>query len=204
MTAIRAEREHLDKQERLKQRMLDGIFADHAKYYELHILLERLFEKSTRSLDHVADVLKTDEQANQDAEYWKNQIPALRNPRNVGHYGKDLLYIQQLEELEKVKLANIEKLKGGIPKEEVADAMNLLYQIMVKHDAVSDKIVELVPDPELKAKLDGFEDQFEAIHKQYHDDADPKKLHENLNLLLHYQPIHLHLMGRLRGIIRRR
>ena len=202
ITAIRAERDHADKQERLKQRMIDEVYSDHGKYYELHLLLEKLLKQSHGTLQHISEMLETDGKLKEDVADWGKRIEEIPKKRNVSSFGKDLVYVENIEELEKTKLVHLAKLQagaGGIPKEEVENAMNLLYQIMVKHDAVSDKIVELVPDSDLKVKLDGFEDQFETIHKRFQEQGDPKLLLENLDLLLAYQPIHLHLMGRIRG-----
>ena len=104
-----------------------------------------------------------------------------------------------LDELEDIKREELRKFKGGIPKEELERAMETLYLIMVKHDAVSDKIVELTMADDYKNQLDGMEDTFESIYKTFVEEGDPEKLHQMLNLLLEYQPIHLHLVSRIRG-----
>lgn len=107
--------------------------------------------------------------------------------------------LELMAQIEQVKRDELDKFKGGIPQEEVEKAMETLYQIMVKHDAVSDKIVELTHANDFKEQLDHMEDQFGEIHEHYLQEGDPDKLHQMLNLLLEYQPIHLHLMNRLRG-----
>ena len=122
---------------------------------------------------------------------WK-EVPR-KDPTKLDS-AKDLL-----DELENVKREELAKFKGGIPKEELVHAMETLYQIMIKHDAVSDKIVDLTMADDYKKQLDGMEDTFENIYKTFVDEGDPNKLHQMLNLLLEYQPIHLHLVSRIRG-----
>ena len=101
--------------------------------------------------------------------------------------------------MEREKNDYLAKFVGGLSQADTKQAMEQLYNIMVKHDAVSDKIIDLVQDAELKETLDGFEAKFEAINQEYRVKQDPEKLQEVLGLLLDYQPIHLHLVGRLRG-----
>lgn len=199
LTAIRSERYLLDKQERLKQRMISETHSEHQKYYEIYALFTRLMEESHNTMKEIAIALDRNKEAQADKELWETKGKELMSRPNQASYDKAVLFLNHLTEFEQVKQAYIDRLKGGIERAEVEKAMDLLYQIMVKHDAVSDKIVELVGDEELKTKLDGFQDQFEDIHSHYQENADPDKLHENLHLLLDYQPIHLHLVGRLRG-----
>ena len=91
---------------------------------------------------------------------------------------------------------------AGLAQADVQKGMSTLYNIMVKHDAVSDKIVDIVNAADFKSQLDKMEDSFETIHNNYHQDKDPRRMLEMLDLLLEYQPIHLHLVGRIRGYSR--
>jgi len=199
LSAIRSERYLQDKQELLKKRMISETHSEHQKYYEIYTLFNKLMEESHNTMKEIALALDRNKEAQADKEKWEAMGKELMTRPNQASYDKAVLFLTHLTDFEQVKQDYIDKLKGGIERAEVDKAMNLLYQIMVKHDAVSDKIVELVGDQELKAKLDGFQDQFEDIHAHYQENADPDKLHENLKLLLDYQPIHLHLVGRLRG-----
>ena len=199
LSTIRTEQYLLDKQERLKQRMISETHSEHQKYYEIYLLFDRLMKESHITMGEIAIALDRNKEAQQDKITWDEKGKELMERPNQASYDKAVLFLNHLTEFEVVKQKHIDKLKGGIERAEVEKAMDLLYQIMVKHDAVSDKIVELVGDEELKNKLDGFQDQFEEIHSHYQENADPDKLHENLRLLLDYQPIHLHLVGRLRG-----
>lgn len=200
LVAIRAERELADKQERLKQRMIDDVYADHGKYYELHLLLAKLLEESHGTLKHIADIAGKNEETTKDLQNWEERLQALRADRTPSSFGRDLQYLEALQDLEKSKLMDVAKLKGGVPNETTEDSMDLLYTIMLRHDAVSDRIMELVPDDEMKTKLDSFEEKFEQIHQQFQETNDPKLVPETLKLLLEYQPIHLHQLSKLTGL----
>lgn len=200
LVAIRAERELADKQERLKQRMIDDVYADHGKYYELHLLLAKLLEESHGTLKHIAEVAGKNEDTEKDLQNWENRLQTLRADRTPSSFGRDLQYLEALQDLEKSKLLDVSKLKGGVPNETTEDCMNLLYTIMLRHDAVSDRIMELVPDEEIKTQLDGFEERFEKVHQQFQETSDPKLVPETLKVLLDYQPIHLHQLSKLSGL----
>ena len=197
--AIRTERELADKQEQLKERMINAAYTDHGKYCQFYVTLERLLKASQATYKTLSQALKHDARVTSDCEGWAKTLEKQRRRRNVSNYDRDVMAFDSLLAIEKEKSDHLQKFVGGMAKTDVQKAMDSMYQIMVKHDAVSDKIVELVQDQELKQKLDSFEAQFESIHSSYSQKLDPDLLHENLALLMDYQPIHLHLVGRLRG-----
>ena len=162
--------------------------------------LEKALTESQETLEHLANMLeKSKPDIKATAADWKQKVEAAKNGPYETYYGKAQTLLELLERIEGEKRQHMENFEGGMDREDIGKVMDLLYQIMVKHDAVSDKIIELAPDTELKAKLDNFENQFEEIHQKFVEEADPQKLNENLQLLLDYQPIHLYLVGRLRG-----
>lgn len=194
MDNIEALKDVQDDQDKLIADMFGGardeLKGHQAKKFDFNLALDN----SMLTLKDIGDILQ-DPSAHEayvpKVEAWK-EVPR-KDPTKLDS-AKELL-----DELENVKREELKKFKGGIPKEELERAMETLYQIMIKHDAVSDKIVDLTMADDYKKQLDGMEDTFESIYKTFVDEGDPNKLHQMLNLLLEYQPIHLHLVSRIRG-----
>ena len=182
------------EQEELIKEMFGGFRDDLEMLVVFNAYFLGAMKDSMMTLEQIGKMIKDDSAY---AEY----EPKVKEFEEMpgGTVGKGKKGMDLIGELEKVKRQELEKFKGGIPQEEVEKAMETLYQIMVKHDAVSDKIVELTNAEDFKGQLDSMEDQFGQIHENYMQEGDPDKLHQMLNLLLEYQPIHLHLMNRLRG-----
>ena len=197
--AIKQVRALADQQEQLKQRMIDSMYVDQGKYAQFPVMFERLFKASLASYKTLATALKKESEVEQKTEEWVKTWEQQKKRRGLGNFDKDVMAYDNLLSMEREKNDCIGKFIGGMSYAQTKEAMDKLYNIMVKHDAVSDKIVELVHDPELKETLDGFEAKFEALNQEYRLKQDAERLQDVLGLLLEYQPIHLHLVGRLRG-----
>ena len=198
IAAVRAERELGDKLERLKQRMVDSIYADHGKFYELHNVLSVVLAESQTTLEKISEILKTDPEATKSASDWSKKSIEIPKIPHLSAFSRTALYSESLQSLEKAKIAFISKLQVSGDESLVGNLMGLLYQTMVKHSAVSDKVVELVGDEELKGKLAALQEQYEANYSKFQEKAEGKLLTDNLELLLAYQPIHLHLISRVK------
>lgn len=197
--SIRAARELADQQEQLKQRMIDSAYTEKGKYSQFPVLFDRLFKASQATYKTLAAALKKDKEIGEKVQQWNRTLEEQKKRRGLSNFDKDAMVYDDLLGMEREKNEYLASLVGGLSQADTKQAMEQLYNIMVKHDAVSDKIIDLVQDAELKETLDSFESKFEAINQEYRVKQDPEKLQEELGLLLEYQPIHLHLVGRLRG-----
>jgi len=197
--SIREARELADQQEQLKQRMIDAAYAEKGKYCQFPALFDRLLKASMATYKTLAAALKREKEVGERVDQWTKTYEEQKRRKGLSNFDKDAMIYDDLLGMEREKNDYLAKFVGGLSQADTKQAMEQLYNIMVKHDAVSDKIIDLVQDAELKETLDGFEAKFEAINQEYRVKQDPEKLQEVLGLLLDYQPIHLHLVGRLRG-----
>lgn len=171
-------------QEKLNQEIVASMREDAARLASLKKGFAEVMENSVTTLALIkpSNQLKYREEI----EGWKGSHEAF-----LAHFETGFELMKSMEV--------VKREATGLSLEDVQKAMSTLYNIMVKHDAVSDKIVDIVNASDFKAQLDKMEDSFETIHNSYHSDKSPKRLLEMLDLLLDYQPIHLHLVGRIRG-----
>lgn len=178
-------------QEKLNQEMSASIRDDAARLGSMKKTMADLMENSLTTLSEMKP--KGQLKHREEIEGWKGSHEAF-----FSQFQSGCALLTGLEIAKRDFLSD----HSGLGSEDIQAAMSTLYNIMVKHDAVSDKIVDITNATDFKAELDRMEDSFEAIHTGYQQDKDPRRLMDMLKLLLEYQPIHLHLVGRIRGYSR--
>jgi hypothetical protein len=129
LTAIRAERELSGRQEMLKQRVLTETHIAHAKCAEIHSQLEQLLLASQQGLEKLSDTLQSDS-VRKDTEDWGKHLADLIKQRGLSTMARAKLYTETLKDLEKVKSAHLDQVKGGLSADDAAKMGASLGQVV--------------------------------------------------------------------------